>query len=53
MPLHKTLPQVNLGTSTVKIYSQDQDTILTEKNAVIIRSQKRILAVEIKGIWDF
>ena len=33
MPLHKTFG-VDLGTSTVKIYSQDQDTVLTEKNMI-------------------
>ena len=53
MPLHKTFG-VDLGTSTVKIYSQDQDTILTEKNMIAIRNQKQILAVgnEAYGIFE-
>lgn len=44
MPLHKTFG-VDLGTSTVKLYSQDQDTIVTEKNMIAIRNQNQILAV--------
>ena len=44
MPFHKTFG-VDLGTSTVKIYSQEQDTISTEKNMIAIRNQKQILAV--------
>ena len=44
MLLHKTFG-VDLGTSTVKIYSQDNDTIITEKNMIAIRNQNQILAV--------
>lgn len=44
MPFHKTFG-VDLGTSTVKIYSQEQDTIITEKNMIAIRNQKQILTV--------
>lgn len=44
MPLHKTFG-VDLGTSTVKIYSQEQDKIITEKNMIAIRNQNQILAV--------
>lgn len=44
MPLYKTFG-VDLGTSTVKIYSQDQDTFITEKNMIAIRNQNQVLAV--------
>lgn len=43
MPFHKTFG-VDLGTSMVKIYSCQQDTILTEKNMIAIRNGKQILA---------
>ena len=33
MPFHKTFG-IDLGTSTVKIYSQEQDTMITEKNMI-------------------
>lgn len=44
MPFHKTFG-VDLGTSTVKIYSQEQDTIISEKNMIAIRNQNQVLAV--------
>lgn len=44
MPFHKTFG-IDLGTSTVKIYSYQKDTILTEKNMIAIRNDKDILAV--------
>lgn len=44
MPLHKTFG-VDLGTSTVKIYSQEQDAIITEKNMIAIRGRDQVLAV--------
>ena len=40
MPFHKTFG-VDLGTSMVKIYSCQQDTILTEKNMIAIRNGHR------------
>ena len=39
MLLHKTFG-VDLGTSTVKIYSQDNDTIITEKNMIATSKPK-------------
>lgn len=44
MPFNKTFG-VDLGTSSVKIYAKDQDTIITEKTMIAIRNQKQILAV--------
>ena len=44
MPFHKTFG-IDLGTSTVKIYSQEQDTMITEKNMIAIRNQNQVLAV--------
>ena len=44
MPLHKAFG-VDLGSSMVKIYSQSQDTIITEKNMIAVRNQKQVLAV--------
>lgn len=44
MPLHKAFG-VDLGSSLVKIYSQSQDTIITEKNMIAIRNQDQVLAV--------
>lgn len=44
MPLHKTFG-VDLGTSTVKIYSQEQDTVIKEKNMIAIREGEQVLAV--------
>ena len=44
MPLHKAFG-VDLGSSMVKIYSQSQDTIITEKNMIAIRNQDQVLAV--------
>ena len=35
MLLHKTFG-VDLGTSTIKIYAQDKDTIITEKNIICL-----------------
>lgn len=53
MPFHKTFG-VDLGTSTVKIYSQEQDAITTEKNMIAIRNQNQILAVgnEAYGMYE-
>lgn len=53
MPLHRTFG-VDLGTSTVKIYSQDQDTIITEKNMIAIRGRNQVLAVgnQAYGIYE-
>lgn len=36
---------IDLGTSTVKIYSQRKDEILVEKNMIAIRNKEEILAV--------
>lgn len=47
MPFHKTFG-IDLGTSTVKIYSQEQDTMITEKNMIAIRNQNQVLAVGTK-----
>ncbi len=44
MPLHKAFG-VDLGSSMVKIYSQSQDTIITEKNMIAVRNQNQVLAV--------
>ena len=44
MPFHKTFG-VDLGTSDVKLYSLEQDTIITEKNMIAVRNQNQILAV--------
>ena len=44
MPFNKTFG-VDLGTSAVKIYAKDQDTVITEKNMIAIRSRNQILAV--------
>lgn len=53
MPLHKTFG-VDLGTSTVKLYSQEQDAIITERNMIAIRNRNQILAVgnEAYGIFE-
>lgn len=53
MPLYKTFG-VDLGTSTVKIYSQEQGTLITEKNMIAIRNQTQVLAVgnEAYGIFE-
>ena len=37
MPIHKTFG-VDLGTSTIKIYSAQKDTITKEKNMIAIRN---------------
>ena len=44
MPLHKAFG-VDLGSSSVKIYVQSQDTIIAEKNMIAIRNQDQVLAV--------
>ena len=44
MPLHKAFG-VDLGSSLVKIYSQSQDTIITEKNMIAVRNRDQVLAV--------
>ena len=44
MPLHKAFG-VDLGSSLIKIYSQSQDTIITEKNMIAVRNRNRVLAV--------
>ena len=53
MPFHKTFG-IDLGTSTVKIYSQEQDTMITEKNMIAIRNQNQVLAVgnEAYGMYE-
>lgn len=53
MPLHRTFG-VDLGTSTVKIYAQEQGTIITEKNMIAIRNRDQVLAVgnEAYGIFE-
>lgn len=53
MPFHKTFG-IDLGTSTVKIYSQEQDTVITEKNMIAIRNQNQVLAVgnEAYGMYE-
>ncbi|MGN0398928.1 MAG: rod shape-determining protein [Blautia sp.] len=43
MPFHKTFG-IDLGTSMVKIYSCQNDTILKEKNMIAIRNESQILA---------
>lgn len=44
MPRHKILG-IDLGTSTIKICSNEKDTIIKEKNMIAIRNGKQILAV--------
>ena len=44
MPIHKTFG-VDLGTSTIKIYSAQKDTITKEKNMIAIRNGEQVLAV--------
>lgn len=44
MPFQKTFG-VDLGTSMVKIYSQQQDSVFCEKNMIAIRNGKQVLAV--------
>lgn len=44
MPFNKTFG-VDLGTSLLKIYAQDQDTVITEKNMIAIRNQTQLFAV--------
>ena len=43
MPLYKTFG-VDLGTSMIKIYSAQNDSILKEKNMIAIRNENQILA---------
>ena len=43
MPFHKTFG-IDLGTSMVKIYSCQNDTILKEKNMIAVRNESQILA---------
>ena len=52
MPLHKAFG-VDLGSSSVKIYAQEQDTIITEKNMIAIRDQDQVLAVGNKAYEIF
>lgn len=44
MPLHKAFG-VDLGSSSVKIYSQSRDTIIAEKNMIAVRNRNHVLAV--------
>lgn len=44
MQLHNVYG-VDLGTSTVKIYSQKRDTITKEKNMIAVRNHEDVLAV--------
>ncbi|MGI6094348.1 MAG: rod shape-determining protein [Lachnospiraceae bacterium] len=44
MPRHKTLG-IDLGTSTIKICSDQKDTIIKEKNMIAIRNGNQILAI--------
>ena len=52
MPLHKAFG-VDLGSSSMKIYAQEQDTIITEKNMIAIRDQDQVLAVGNKAYEIF
>lgn len=44
MPFHKTFG-IDLGTSTIKIYSAQKDTIIAEKNMIAIRNETQVLAI--------
>ena len=52
MPFHKIFG-VDLGTSTIKIYSAQKDTVIKEKNMIAVRNGKEILAVGNKAYEMF